>query len=212
MTSAAVVIGVNETGGLSPLGGALSGAEEFVEWSESQGIPSTLITDKEQPVTLTKIQDAVDSILEPRNCKKLIIYFAGHGFLLSPNVELWLLSKAPSRLQEAVNVQLSLSNARYCGVEHVIFVSDACRSGGPTHQHRSVTGASIFPPPVNYNFNGKLDVFYATRPGDTALEYKDNEDAVGNYRGLFTEALLDALSGSEKTLSRSMPMMANNDG
>lgn len=83
------MIGVNETGGLSPLGGAVSGAKEFAEWAGSQGVPSTLVTDEDQPVTLTQIQDAVESILEPRNCKKLIIYFAGHGFLLSPNVELW---------------------------------------------------------------------------------------------------------------------------
>ncbi len=198
MSEAAVVIGVNKTGGLPALGGAVAGAKEFADWALAQGLEVTLITDGDDgSVTVAQIQDAIDAILGPRNCKKLIVFFAGHGFLLSPQVELWLLSKAPNRGQEAVNVQLSLSNARYSGVEHVIFVSDACRSGGPTHQHRSVTGTSIFPPPSTYDFDGKLDAFYATRPGDTALEYKTKEDAVDNYKGLFTESLLKALRGHE---------------
>ena len=196
MTDATVVIGVNKTGGLPPLAGAVTGANAFAAWAADQGVQVTLITDENQAVTLEDIQNAVDAILEPRNCKKLILFFAGHGFLISPQVELWLLSKAPDRGQEAVNVQLSLSHARYCGVEHIIFVSDACRSGGPTHQHRSVTGASVFPPPKTYDFDGKLDAFYATRPGDTALEYKTEQEAVDSYRGLFTEALLHALQGN----------------
>jgi hypothetical protein len=202
MTNVAIAIGVNQTGGLPRLAGAVAGAERFATWARGQGMQVILMTDKETPVLVSTIQDEIDAILDARNCKKLVVFFAGHGFLLAPQVELWLLSRAPDRDQEAVNVQLSRDHARYSGIEHVIFVSDACRSGGPTHRHRSVRGSSIFRPPASYDFDGKLDTFYATRPGDTALEYKDGQEAVDNYKGLFTECLLNALKGDEADVVR----------
>ena len=196
MSESALVIGVNRTGGLPPLSGAVSSAEDFADWAKGQGMAVTLLTDANgQEITVSDLQDAIDQILGPRNCKKLIVYFSGHGFLLGANVELWLLSKAPNRSQEAVNVRLSMENARYSGVDHMIFVSDACRSGGPTHQHRTVSGTAIFPPPKTYEFDGKIDAFYATRPGDVALEYKTENEAVSNFKGLFTECLISALNG-----------------
>ncbi len=200
MTTSAIAIGVDRTGGLPPLGGASAGARDFADWATRQGMAVKLFTDENnQEVTLAQLQDAVEEILK-QPCDKLVLYFAGHGFLLSPQVELWLLSKAPGRATEAVNLLTSRDNARYSRVEHVIFVSDACRSGGPTHRHRSVTGGSVFPTPANFDFDGKLDTFYATRPGDVALEYRDETEAVANYKGLFTECLLEALAGKEPTV------------
>lgn len=198
MTDAAIVIGVDRTGQMPPLGGAVSGATDFADWAQTQGMSTKLITDaNDHDVTLEELQVAVEAVTKNRNCDKLIVYFAGHGFLLSPEVELWLLSRAPDRGSEAVNVQLSRYNARYSGIQHVIFVSDACRSGGPTHRHRSVMGASIFPAPPNYDYDGKLDMFYAARPGDVAHEYRDADEAADNYMGIFTECLLRGLSGKE---------------
>lgn len=106
-----------------------------------------------------------------------------------------MLSKAPNRNQEAVNVRASVDHARYSGIDHVIFVSDACRSGGPTHQHRTVSGSAIFSPPTTYEFDGKVDRFFAARPGDVALEYKTEDEAVHNFKGLFTDCLIHALNG-----------------
>ena len=40
-----------------------------------------------------------------------------------------------------------------------------------------------------------VDVFYATLPGDTALEIPPDE-AVANYRGIFTECMLKGLNGT----------------
>lgn len=198
MGDAALVIGVNKTGGLPLLNGAVAGAEDFADWANAQGMAVTLVTDKgNREVTVSDLQDATDAILAPRNCKKLIVYFSGHGFLISPNAELWLLSKAPDRSQEAVDVLRSVDHARYAGIEHVIFVSDACRSGGPTHQHRTVSGSAIFSPPASYEYNGKVDRYYATRPGDVALEFRDGKEAADNFKGIFTECMLRALNGKE---------------
>ena len=96
MSESALVIGVNRTGGLPPLSGAVFGAEDFANWATGQGMSVTLLTDANgREVKASDLQDAIDQILGPRNCKKLIVYFSGHGFLLGANVELWLLSKSP---------------------------------------------------------------------------------------------------------------------
>ncbi len=195
MKTAVVAIGVDVTGGLTRLQGAASGAEKFAKWADLQGMHVVQLLDDTGPITLDRVVGTIEGIVNARTYQKLIIFFAGHGFLTGPQSELWLLSRAPDRPHEAINVELSRTNARYCGIPHVIFVSDACRSGGPSHRHRSVFGGSAFPTPANYNQTTEVDTFYATRPGDPANEYRDDAEATNNYRGIFTECLLNTLDG-----------------
>lgn len=200
MKAAAVAIGVNRTGGLTPLSGAVPGAERFAQWAAAQGMDVQILTDANDKVRLAGVLDVIQPIVESKTYDKLIVYFAGHGYLLAPQSELWLLSEAPTRPSEAINVQLSRDGARYCGIPHVIFVSDACRSGGANHRHRSVSGGSAFPVPDSFDHDGEVDTFYATRPGDPALEFKDDRAATANYKGVFTDCLLAALKGKEPTV------------
>lgn len=196
MKTAAIAIGVNKTGMLPILGGAVSGAEKFAKWADDQGYKVILITDAGgNEVTLKRVRDAVKDVTNTLTYSKLIVFFSGHGFLLSPQSELWLLSQAPDPETEAVNVRLSAEFARYSGIPHIIFVSDACRSGGSTHSHRSVTGGAIFPNQQTSADAAEIDTFYATRPGDTALELPDKNEAVKNYKGILTDCLLRALEG-----------------
>lgn len=197
MKTAVIAIGVSKTGGLQPLSGAISGAEDFAKWGASQGHNVTLIVDKHgKKVYADDVFNAISSVINDSIYEKLIVFFSGHGFLNSPSVELWLLSQSPNYPSEAINLRLSSEFARYCGIPHVIFVSDACRSGGMTHQHRSVVGSSMFPnTPIDTNAS-EIDVFYATRPGDVALEVSDQNKAIGGYKGIFTECLLSALNGN----------------
>ncbi|MDX1628962.1 MAG: caspase family protein [Fulvivirga sp.] len=211
MSTAAVIIGVDSTGHLPPLSGAASGAKSFAKWAESQGYQIKLFTDGEgNAVTLKSIRDEIRTITESLVYEKLIIFFSGHGFLLSPQSELWLLSASPDPETEAVNVRLSAEFARYCGIPHIIFVSDACRSGGPTHRHRSVTGASIFPNQATNAEAAEIDFFYATRPGDTALEINDENKAINNYKGIFTECLLHALQGDVPEVVKEVQQNSDN--
>ena len=108
MRIAAVVIGVNRTGGMPVLGGAVAGAVDFAQWAETQGIEVSLFTDAgDAVVTADAIHSAVRDITEARVYSRLIIYFGGHGFLTSPGSEVWLLSGAPDPETEAVNLRLS---------------------------------------------------------------------------------------------------------
>ena len=59
--------------------------------------------------------------------------------------EYWLLSGAPDDPQEAVKVASSVALARYCGIPHVVLVSDACRTAAESIQAQNVEGSSIFP-------------------------------------------------------------------
>ena len=68
MTTAAVVIGVDNTG-LLPLSGAGGGARNFANWCDQQNMDSvTVVTDEKNQVTVGEIQSAIEMVLEPRNC------------------------------------------------------------------------------------------------------------------------------------------------
>ena len=196
MKAAAVAIGVDKTGGLTPLGGAAAGAVRFGEWAKRQGMDVWTLTDAGGgKVRVNDILDVIEPIVNARTYGKLVVFFSGHGYLQSQQTELWLLSDAPTRGGEAINVRQSRYNARYCGIPHVIFVSDACRSGGANHTHRAVTGTPVFPVPADWDVDGEVDTFYGTRPGDPAYEFQDDTEAVANHKGVFTDCLLEALEG-----------------
>ena len=134
----------------------------------------------------------------------------GHGILLAPGTEYWLLSGAPQNPNEAVNLLRSVEDARNAGIPHVIFFSDARRSAVPGAPLNGVVGGSIFPNRTIAQQSGEVDVFFATRSGNPAREVPEAE-ATQHYRGLFTDCLLKALhapGGSlvEKLLDGTPPL------
>ncbi len=195
MKRCAVVIGVNKTGGLPVLQAAVSGAEEFADWAKSQGIEVTLLTDGNgSAVSLSDVKIAIRAFVQKRTFSQLIVFFSGHGILRAPDYELWLLSGAPDDPNEAVNVPGSIWLARNAGIPHVVVISDACRSRPNTSRLSQIQGGVIFPNEDPKSPRPAVDVFYATLPGDPALE-APIPDAVENYRGIFTECLLKGLKG-----------------
>jgi hypothetical protein len=204
MNRCAVVIGVNKTGDLPVLNAAVSGAEDFAEWATAQGIQVTLLTDKDgAEVNLGNIAKAIRAFVQQRTFEQLIVFFSGHGILRAPDWELWLLSGAPDDPNDAVNVPGSIWLARNAGIPHVVMISDACRSRPNTTRLSQIQGGVIFP-----NQNPKpprpvVDVFYAALPGDPALEVPPDQ-AVQNYRGIFTECLLKGLKGAVSHLAVDM--------
>jgi hypothetical protein len=189
---AAVVIGVDRVATLPSLSAAASGATKFAQWARSQGFDVELITDQNGIVSGQMIRDAIKKFVNAQQYAQLVIYFAGHGVLRGPDYELWLLSEAPGDPNEAVVVPLSIVYARNCGIGHIVWISDACRSVPDTPLMNGVTGNVIFPNKAPQTPRPAVDLFYATLPGDPAYEVKVNE-AVKNYRGLFTDCLLAGL-------------------
>lgn len=194
MKRALVAIGVDKTGGLPTLKAAADGASKIAAWASSQGFDSVLLTDKSKPVTLADVTASIHEVVNKRIYDQLVVYFSGHGLLKGSNYEVWLLSGAPINPNEAVNVTGSIDLSRNCGISHVVFISDACRSMPNTMGMNYVLGGVIFPAQQPRPLSPEVDTFYATVPGNPALEVPPDEAAT-NYRGIFTDCLLEALLG-----------------
>jgi hypothetical protein len=198
MRRAAVFIGVDRAGHLPVLADAAAGAERLHrEWGFHQRLgPSVLLTDREKPVTADDVQSAITNVLEPGNLDQLVVYFAGHGVNVRMG-EYWLLSDAPRKTQAAVNVRGSEHLARYCGVPHVVFVSDACRLAADTINAQNVTGTDIFPNEQHSETELPVDLFYACALGKPSHEARDVNETSGGYKALYTHLLCAALCFEE---------------
>jgi hypothetical protein len=204
-TRAAICIGVNRADGMTPLEAAVKGARDVAAWATTQGCDVTLLVDdNEQEVYSVQIFKAIQAVVEAGTYEQLLIYFSGHGILLAPGTEYWLLSGAPQNPNEAVNLLRSVEDARNAGIPHVIFFSDACRSAVPGAPLNGVVGGSIFPNRTIAPQSGEVDVFFATRPGNPAWEVPEAE-ATQHYRGLFTDCLLKALHAPGVFLVEKLP-------
>lgn len=199
MKRAAILIGVERSGGLPTLKDAINGAHQMQEWAISQGIDTVLITDENQPVELGHIKKAVRKIVKAGNVDQLLIYFAGHGVNIRYG-EYWLLSDAPSDTQAAVNLSGSVVLARYAGIPHVIFVSDACRTAADGIQAQFVTGGEIFPNNGADDLEKPVDQFFACTLGRPAHEVKDPITTSNEYFALYTNELVNALNGDYSKL------------
>lgn len=200
MIRAGIFIGVNKTGNLRQLNDAARGARRMYEWALAQGMAdqthAKLITDADNTkVDPDLIYDAIKEIVDGPGVDQLLIYFAGHGVNIN-RTEHWLLTDAPVRTSAAVNVSGSVELARYSGIQHVVFISDACRVAPEGIQAQNVRGVDIFP---NDGASGRakpVDQFFACLLGRTAVEIQDPEIAAQHYTALYTSALLDALQGN----------------
>jgi hypothetical protein len=203
----AVIIGVDRTGVLPHLSGAASGARDFEAWAAKQGFDVTTLTDENgKKVTAVDVRKAIKDFTNKLTYEQMIVFFAGHGILKGSDYELWLLSDAPDDANEAVNVSGSIALARRCRIPYIAFISDACRALVNDSLLSQVTGSVVFPTGAPAAEGPEIDVFYATRPGDASLEFKDPSDAC-KYSGIFTEQLLRGLSGlvSEVIVNRASP-------
>lgn len=196
MERAAILIGVSRTGQLPELQATSEGVRKMAAWARSQGITRLReITDENGgSVTLDGIKRAVREVTDPGNVDQLIVYFAGHG-MYNLGTEYWLLSDAPEDSNAAVSVALSQDRARIGSCQHVIFISDACRTTVAGQQFASIMGGNIFPSPSQpARPEQSVDLFFACGFDSTSIEVKTADGSVG-YRSIYTDILHDALSG-----------------
>jgi Caspase domain len=195
MKRAAVLIGVDKTGRLPRLKDAARGAQLMKTWAEAQGLDAVhLFTDEQGPVTVDAIKRAIRGMVDAANVGQLLVYFAGHGVNLQRQ-EYWLLSDAPDDSNAAINVATSVALAATCGIGHVVFVSDACRTAPEGIQAQSLRGSEVFP-----NLEGDdapVDQFFACKLGKPSHEVRDPAVTSGEFRALYTHELVPALLGRQ---------------
>jgi hypothetical protein len=192
----AVLIGVDRSGQLPVLRDAARGARRMEGWARAQGFKDVRVFTDEHgtAVDVGEVKKAIFEIVDAGTTEQLFVYFAGHGVNIGYN-ERWLLTDAPRDTQAAVNVAGSVLLAPYCGITHVVLMSDACRTAAEGIQAQGVTGSEIFP---NEGADGgakPVDQFYACTLGQPAHEIKDAQTAATAFCALYTDAVLDGLRG-----------------
>ena len=179
---AAVVIGVNGAAGLPVLSAAASGARDMAEWLKNEHYDVTAFVDDTGPVKASPIFEAIDAIVGSGRYERLVVYFAGHGFV-SQQSEFWLLSKAPHNPNEAISLTASAYLARYSTIPNVVFISDACRSRAVDLGTANIQGPNKFPSPGSFpRVPVNVDQFLATRISDSAF----GGAAFRERQGIFT--------------------------
>lgn len=201
VAKAAIVIGVDNAGSMPALNAAASGARRFAAWLRKEGFRVKQFVDTKKPVTVSDLYQAIHELVDPPVLDQLVIYFSGHGFL-NKGSEYWMLSGAPENANEAVLLEESARFARRCGIPHVVFVSDACRSAPDSFQITEMQGGVIFPNLGIFN-EMELDRFYATLPGDPAVELP-LADSIGQFDGIYTSCFLDAFRRPDEDMVRSI--------
>ncbi len=197
----AIVIGVDKAGDLPPLRAAKSGAREVAQWLQREGFTVKLFVDDTKPVRVADLFDAVNAIVSQGNQRKLIIYFAGHGFINNYS-EYWLLSQAPENPNEAISLIESVALARQSGIPNVVFISDACRSRSDSLRTERVRGSLIFPTSRGIPATpSDVDLFLATLVGDPSWEAAVSESS-GVYQGVYTSTFLDAFRHPDTKMIR----------
>jgi hypothetical protein len=197
MARAAIMIGINRTGGLPVLSDAVEGARQMEAWALAQGMARKhvhLFTDESGPVEIATIKKAIRALVDSGTITQLLVYFAGHGVNIRYG-EYWLLSDAPVDPSAAVNVEGSVVLARRSGIDHVVFVSDACRTAAEGVQAQGITGSEIFPNDPVDGPERAVDLFFATTLGRPALEVKSPDESSAAFHAVYTTALLDAVGG-----------------
>jgi hypothetical protein len=206
MQRAALVIGVRKTGGLAPLEGAIAGANRISTWlSSKEGFDVFPVTDEREPVTVTRLFDAVSRIVDAMKYEQLVVYFAGHGFSQAYS-EYWLLSGAPRNPNEAVVLEENVRLARGAGIPSVVFISDACRSTVASLQAQRVRGGVIFPgDPPAADTDVRVDRFFATEIGDAAFEIPV-VNGQSTYEAVYTQCFRKAFNSPPPEMRRTVTL------
>lgn len=189
MAKAAIVIGVDKTGELQKLEGAAASATEVASWLKGEGYVVSLFTDENESVHAADVRQALEDIVtEPARYDLLVIYFSGHGYWHARS-DLWLFSDAPDNSADAINLGSAVDVAKTCGIETVVFISDACRNI-PGRKGQRVNGIDALPNIV-FNSNSKVDTFKATSEAQSAYEavIPEHLGGSGKRESVMTKAL-----------------------
>jgi hypothetical protein len=188
----AISIGVAQAGPLPLLQGARADAEGFANWSENHGYQTTLIIDDRIQITAEYLKKEVYAILG-NDIDRLLLFFSGHG-IFGHTGDYWLLSNYANESDEAVNVALSLLNARRLPIRQLAIFADACRA--PFRASPFVGGRSLFPSVTNRSRKApQCDEFFSTDVGEVSQEVLPTSSTAGY--GVFASCLLAALNGNE---------------
>jgi hypothetical protein len=195
---AAIAIGVAKPKSLPYLAGAINGARGFHDWATALGYESTLVTDEDSLVTMSRLRTELESILlkpgaPPIN--RLLIYFAGHGLIRNIEEGLWLLSDWRDE-GRAVATEILRRRLYKYNVEQIAIFADACRKLPPNIEDADLTADGVLglgPSPARAN--PAIDKFIAAQDGTAT--YMVPGSTPTEDRCVFSGVLLEGLWGTK---------------
>lgn len=192
-----LAIGASRAEHLEPLPGALTAAEEVGDWARRSGFDVVEVVtdeDKAEPVTISRLRNVLTDLLrdDGEEIDAFVLHFAGHGFRLGAEQNLWLPTDWSTELR-AIAVEPLRSKLYRHGIRNLTIFSDACRALPNDIEITELTPDGILGrgpygavPPVLDRYNAVMDGQQAYMiPGDSP------EDA----RCVFSTAVLEALWG-----------------
>lgn len=198
MERVVVLIGVSRTGGFPTLPAVGTAIKRMERWALLQEIPKDRIfklSDEKSgdEVRPHHVSDVITALAKRGSVEQLIVYFCGHGIVFNL-AEIWLLS----RPGEAIDLGRSEILARRSPFEHVVFISDACRTAASaTIQAQSLHATPVFPSTFASRKSREVDVFYGSLLGDPAYQVQQDAD---QWQPVYTNALADCLDGDPEHL------------
>jgi hypothetical protein len=117
---------------LEHLPGAITAAEEVGQWAERSGFAIVrVVTDKkrDEPVTIARLRGVLEKVLQDdgEEIDAFVLHFAGHGFRIGAEQNLWLPTDWYSELR-AISVEVLKGNLYRHGIRNLTIFSDACRA------------------------------------------------------------------------------------
>nr|WP_070960645.1 hypothetical protein [Hyphomonas sp. Mor2] len=215
MKKAIIIIAVSKyEGSLPDLPGVITSACDLSDWASSsgEGYRQLVILDAEphanfkqshivQPkITSDFLREKIPTFLNEDLTDRLVVYFAGHGFVRSLGSQFWLLSGAENDRREGIDVEGFRRGLQRFGFGaqntmmsrgQISIISDACRSVSPDGLDfvgdHIVTGADDFEPCY-------VDVFRSSISGERS--YQVDGDSEGPAFCIFSSVFIDALHGA----------------
>lgn len=198
---AALAIGVGDARPLQPLPAAVNAARGFYEWAQANGYEARLVTDEDEPLTLVQLRQELLATLQIKPSgvpiHRLLLFFAGHGFIREAEEGLWLLSDWSRELRAVAVEPLKRRLYRY-GIQQIGIIADACRSLSDKLDIVDLTPDAVLGRgPVENLVAPEIDRFAAAQDGEEA--YAIPGDLPEEDRCLFSGLLLEGLWGKKKT-------------
>ena len=197
---ACLAIGVGDAPPLDYLAGAVNGAQAMANWASLQGYETRLLTDDVDPVGIAEIKGALEELLAPVP-EKLLLYFAGHGFLSGGGLgdDIWLLSEWRKTGIGVSVTLLTRQRLHEFGLKRLIVISDACRTLA-NEMTSSVNGQAVLGMGPFPNELPQSDSYFASSPKRAAYMVPGRN--LEESRCIFSGLLSEALSGVHKEAFR----------
>jgi hypothetical protein len=183
----ALVVGINYYASGSPLHGCVHDARSLGSVLErhADGTPNFSVrlltaTSPRDAVTRDALKDGVANLFAT-DCDVALFYFAGHGYIEVTGGYLW--ASDTRRGDDGLSLDTILRYANRSSARNKIVILDSCYSG--------IAGSSVENPQVAELKEG-ITILTASTENQYATEI--------NGSGLFTNLLIDALSGSAANL------------